>query len=36
LKDQLDQINSHLNHKETRKVYSVGYHHLTIDSNGSV
>jgi len=34
LKDQLDQINWQLNHKEKRRVNSVGYRRPSIDSAG--
>ena len=36
LKDQLDQVNSILNHIDTRRVDIVEYRHPSIYSNGSV
>jgi hypothetical protein len=36
LKDQLDQINNRINHKDTRRVYSVEDRHPSTDSDGSV
>jgi len=36
LKDQVDQINGHHNHWDTRAVNNVKYRHSSINSDGSV
>lgn len=36
LNDQLDQLNPHLNHRDTRKMVSVEYHCLSIFDDGCV
>jgi len=35
LKDQLDQIRGHLNHRDTRRIHSVEYRRSSMDSNES-
>jgi len=36
MNDQLDQINSRLNHRDTRRINNVQYRHPSVDSDGRV